>query len=127
MSQTVIVTNVNNVFYREIQYGFMDKDEAIEIVKDMLEDGTLNESSIYDVMSYHFEISEAPRGIKKESESGTEEFFSEEQLLEWCKHGSRSECNVGILEKELEKRGYCIEPIQEDAIYLDEDDLEDDE
>ena len=110
MSQTVRFSEVNGAFYPEIFSAFPDYEEAIRMVEDMLDDGfILPTDDYYEVITKWYEIGEG--------ESGTDTFFSDEQLIDlW---------NKGDFEKEIEKAGYEIEFISDDNISINAEELED--
>ena len=109
MSQTVRITEINGALYPQIFTAFHDYEEAISMVTEMIEDGfILPSDDYYEVVTVWYEIGEG--------ESGTDVFFSDEELLEMI--------NKGIFVREVEKAGYEIELITDDNIKIRADELE---
>ena len=104
MSQTVKFTRIEDALYPEVLRGFPDKDEAISMAQEMVEDGLIPESDdLYEVVTHWYEIGEG--------ESGMHTFFSDEQLLKWEQDGEFA--------KMVEAAGYNAEHIESQTLYVD--------
>ena len=109
MSQTARFTTVNGAFYPEVFTSFPDHDEAVSLVEDMVEDGAILPSEdYYEVITDWFEIGEG--------ESGTDTFFTNDELVEFW--------NTGDFEKELKKKGYEVEHINDDCVIVQASEIE---
>lgn len=113
MSQTVRIPKINDFFYGEILTYFPDEDEARKMVKEATE-GWLFENSDYEVTTDWYEIGEG--------ESNTDYFFSDEELIEWYNIGGIEE-----IEKRAKEKGYSVEHIQTDTVYVSAEDIEKDD
>lgn len=114
MSQTVRIPKINDFFYGEILTYFPDEDEARKMVKEALTDGWLSENSDYEVVTEWYEIGEG--------ESNTDSFFSDEELIEWYNIGGIKE-----IEKKAGEKGYSVEHIQTDTVYVSAEDIDKDD
>ena len=109
MSQTVRFTEINGAFYPEVFTGFPERDEAISMVEDMVEDGAILPSDdYYEVVAEWYEIGDG--------ECGMHTFFSEEDLIEWH--------NKGNFMEKVKAAGYTVEHIQSHTIRVNADDVE---
>lgn len=111
MSQTMRIPKINDSFYGEILTYFPDEEEAQEMVKEAMTDGCLSEYGDYEVSTDWYEIGEG--------ESNTDYFFSDEELIEWYNSGGIEE-----IEKRASEKGYNVEHIQTDTVYVSAEDIE---
>lgn len=111
MSQTMRIPKINDSFYGEILTYFPDEEEAQEMVKEAVTDGCLSEYGDYEVTTDWYEIGEG--------ESNTDYFFSDEELIEWYNSGGIEE-----IEKRANEKGYNLEHIQTDTVYVSAEDIE---
>lgn len=116
MSQTMRIPKINDSFCGEILTYFPDEDEVKAMVEEALTDGWLSESEDYEVVTDWYEIGER--------ESNTDNTFSDEELIDWYNIGG-----VAEIVKRAKERGYDIEHIQTDTVYvlaeeIDIDDIE---
>ena len=111
MSQTIRIVHINDCWYPEIFTSFPDHDEAVRLITDMLEDDVMSRSEYYEVHSEWYEAGDG--------ESGTDTFFSDEDIVDWF--------NIGGI-KEVEKRftaaGHDFLSIQDDTIIIYDEVLE---
>lgn len=114
MSQTMRIPTINDSFWGEILTYFPDEDEAKTMVEEALTDGWLSESGEYEVTTDWYEIGEG--------ESNTDCFFSDEELIEWYNIGGIDE--IG---KRAGEKGYSVEHIQTDTVYVSAEDIEKDD
>lgn len=105
MSQTVRISTINDVFYEEIKTSFPDQEECIYMVKEALEEGYVAENDMYEVETHWYEIGDG--------ESGTDTFFTDDELIEWYKKGEISE-----IEKNAEERGHYVEHCGRELQYI---------
>ena len=109
MSQTVRFTEINGALYPQVFTSFPDHEEAVILIKDMVEDGVILPSDdYYEVITKWYEIGEG--------ESGMDVFFSDEELMEMK--------NKDKFERAVEKAGYEVEFISDDYIKISADELE---
>ena len=109
MSQTMRIPKINDSFYGEILTYFPDEEEAQEMVSEAVTDGWLSEYREYEVTTDWYEIGEG--------ESNTDYFFSDEELIEWYNIGGIEE-----IEKRAKEKGYNVEHIQTDTVYVSAED-----
>lgn len=111
MSQTMRIPKINDSFYGEILTYFPDEEEAQQMVKEAVTDGWLSEYRDYEVTTEWYEIGEG--------ESNTDSFFSDEELIEWYNIGGIEE-----IEKRAKEKGYNVEHIQTDTVYVSAEDID---
>ena len=111
MSQTMRIPKINDSFYGEILTYFPDEEEAQEMVKEAMTDGCLSEYGDYEVTTDWYEIGEG--------ESNADYFFSDEDLIEWYNSGG-----IEAIEKILSEKGYNVEHIQTDTVYVSAEDID---
>lgn len=103
MSQTVRFTEVNGAFYPEVFTAFPDRDEAVSMAQEMVEDGAILPSDdYYEVATEWFEVGEG--------ESGMHTFFDDETIIEWH--------NKGDFVKRVTDAGYNVEYIGTQTLYV---------
>lgn len=111
MSQTMRIPKINDSFYGEILTYFPDEEEAQGMVREAVTDGWLSEYREYEVTTDWYEIGEG--------ESNTDYFFSDEELIEWYNIGGIEE-----IEKRAKEKGYNVEHIQTDTVYVSAEDID---
>lgn len=111
MSQIMRIPKINDSFYGEILTYFPDEEEAQEMVSEAVTDGWLSEYREYEVTTDWYEIGEG--------ESNTDYFFSDEELIEWYNIGGIEE-----IEKRAKEKGYNVEHIQTDTVYVSAEDID---
>lgn len=111
MSQTMRIPKINDSFYGEILTYFPGEEEAQEMVKEAVTDGCLSEYGDYEVTADWYEIGDG--------ESDTDCFFSDEELIEWYNVGGIEE-----IEKRAREKGYNVEYIQTDTVYVAAEDID---
>lgn len=111
MSQTIRIVEINDLFSGEILTYFPGEDEARGMVEDALSDGWLPEDDDYYITTTWYEIGEG--------ESDTDEYFSEDELVNWYNKGGISEIEKNVMEK-----GYDINRIQSHTINISSSEIE---
>lgn len=111
MSQAMRIVKVNGTFYPKILIWFPDYTEALNIVGDMLEDGIIDYSSDYNVVTHWYEIGEGENAI--------DYFYHESQLIEWYELGGIEE-----IEKNVNKDGHKLVHIMNNYINIDGSELD---
>ena len=108
MSQTAVFIHVDNSLHQEIFPSMPDHEGAVQICKDF---GYTPEDAAYegDDICVECEWFEIGKG-----EAGTDNIFSDQELLAKYQNGN--------FEEQLEKDGYSIESVMEDAftVYYEE-------
>ena len=111
MSQTARFTEVNGVLYPEASGGYPDRELAISVAKEMVEDNLISPSDDYEVNTAWYEIGGG--------ESGMDTYFSDETLVKWK--------NEGVFEKMVQNGGYDAECIETRTFFLNGEDVNEDE
>lgn len=109
MAQKVVFVFVNELS-DEILSFTPDKDDCIQIARDMGYEASENNTGV----NVRFEWYDIGEG-----ESDTDTFFSDEELYQIMKNRKQS------FQKEIEKKGFICELVQEDNIFILNEDLED--
>ena len=102
MSQTVVFMEVNGVIYPDNLGGYPDRDEAISVAKEMVDDDLIALSDDYEVFTEWYEIGDG--------ESGMDTFFSSDALVSWRK--------ADVFEKNVEDAGYPVDCIEHRSFFL---------
>lgn len=114
MSQTFYLTEINGVMYGGLDdvLSFPDREEAIDMIQDMLEDGFITESDdYYEAVTDWYEIGEG--------ECGSDSFFPSEMLNDWFNKGGIKE-----IEKKVNSAGYDFQCIERRIIRISVNEIE---
>lgn len=109
MAQKVVFIFVENELSEEILSFTPDKDELIQAARDMEYETSENDTGV-NVQFEWYDIGEG--------ESDTDIFFSDKELYQIMKNRKQN------FQKEIEQRGFFCELIQEDDIFIPNEDLE---
>lgn len=100
MSQRAVFVEVDGTVYPEVLHSMPDFEDCISFVQDLECEPCEGDSCNVDAVWYEI----------GEGESDTDNFFSEEVLLDWYENNR--------LEEEIEKRGYNAEVVQSETTVL---------
>lgn len=109
MAQKVVFVFVENELSDEILSFTPDKDDCIQTARDMGYEASENDTGV----NVRFEWYDIGEG-----ESDTDTFFSDEELYQIMKDRKQG------FQKEIEQRGFICELVQEDDVFILNEDLE---
>lgn len=111
MSQTVVFVEVNGVLYPDNLGGYPDRELAVSIAKEMVDDELISPSDEYEVCTEWHELGDG--------ESGMDWFFPSDTLVEWRKNDE--------FEKKAEEAGYNVQCIEKQTFHLSSEEINEDE